>query len=343
MHKTNLFILSLEEDEDLKKKLDKYLGLFKKINKKSINKLVIVSYQVIEKKKFAFYIRKLRLDSSKFKTYFDKIYFFEFFNKNINNIKKFNFASDISYLNNASSLIFLDNVKDNFISISNCLNKYNYSIMASKKNFSCIDIVCIKSQRLNMIYDFHMNSSKKINDLLLGINYKIRKINKNYIFFSQFPFFETIKKDDFANKRDSVYFVGNTIYDNYPHYLRNNLMSLSQKILSYILFFTKSRINKNKFIDLSIDTFLKGSSLFIVKLSLVIPLFTFQLLKIYKYIVARIIYDKIANKFLFLGIKMPKFILKIYNLDQIVIKSMTRIRRRQYLYLYLKNITNEKS
>ena len=40
---------------------------------------------------------------------------------------------------------------------------------------------------------------------------------------------------------------------------------------------------------------------------------------------------------------MPKFILKIYNLDQIVIKSMTRIRRRQYLYLYLKNITNEKS
>ena len=283
------------------------------------------------------------MDSSKFKTYFDKIYFFEFFNKNINNIKKFNFASDISYLNNASSLIFLDNVKDNFISISNCLNKYNYSIMTSKKNFSCIDIVCIKSQRLNMIYDFHMNSSKKINDLLLGINYKIRKINKNYIFFSQFPFFETIKKDDFANKRDSVYFVGNTIYDNYPHFLRNNLMSLSQKILSYILFFTKSRINKNKFIDLSIDTFLKGSSLFIVKLSLVIPLFTFQLLKIYKYIVARIIYDKIANKFLFLGIKMPKFILKIYNLDQIVIKSMTRIRRRQYLYLYLKNITNEKS
>ena len=120
-------------------------------------------------------------------------------------------------------------------------------------------------------------------------------------------------------------------------------MTFSLKFVSHLGFYVKRVYNRNKFIDVSMDTFLKGSSLMLVKISLIIPNLTFQLLKFYKYIVARIIYDKIANKFLFLGLKMPKFILNIYNLDQIVIKSMTRIRRRQYIYLYLKNITNEKS
>ena len=80
----------------------------------------------------------------------------------------------------------------------------------------------------------------------------------------------------------------------------------------------------------------------LVKISLIIPNLTWQLLKFYKYILAELFMTKLQINF-FSRFEDAKFILKIYNLDQIVIKSMTRIRRRQYLYLYLKNITNEKS
>ena len=90
-------------------------------------------------------------------------------------------------------------------------------------------------------------------------------------------------------------------------------MTFSLKFVFRI--YVKRVYNRNKFIDVSMDTF-KGSSLMLVKISLIIPNLTFQLLKFYKYIVARIIYDKIANKFLFLGLKTAKFILKIYNLDK---------------------------
>jgi len=345
---SSIYILSLKEGEVLKEKLLPYLDFFKKLNYKKLNnKLIIVSYQKYKKKNFAFFIRKLRLDfnaANEYKFFFKNVYYFEFFNKKEDNKKKFNFASDIAYLNYASSLILLDNVKlKSTKNIVKMFKTHDCSMITLKKNFSCDDIIFIKSLRLREIYDFHSNSSKKIRQLLLGNKDKFQKINNDFIFYSNKPFFKKIKKDIFSLKRDSTYFVGTTIYDNYPHYIRNNFMTFSLKFVSHLGFYAKRIYNTNKYIDLSMDTFLKGSSLMLVKISLIIPNLTFQLLKIYKYIVARIIYDKIANKFLFLGLKMPKFILRIYNLDQIVVRSMTRIRRRQYLYLYLKNITNEKS
>lgn len=345
---SSIYILSLKEGENLRDKISPYLDFFKKMKDEKIsNKLIVISYQKYKKINFAFFIRKLRLDfnaAREYKFFFKNVYYFEFFNKEENDIRKFNFSSDIAYLNNASSLIFLDNIKlDTTKSILDIFKVYDCSIIASKRKFTCRDIVFIKSERLRIIYDFHMNSLREIRELLLGSKNKFKKINNDYVYYSDKPFFKKISKTIFSLKKNSTYFVGTTIYDNYPQYVRNNFMTFSLKIVSHLTYYSKIKYNTNKFVDLSMDTFLKGSSLLLVKISLIIPNITFQLLKIYKYIVARIIYDKIANKFLFLGLKMPKFILRIYNLDQIVIKSMTRIKRRQYLYLYLKNITNEKS
>ena len=113
---------------------------------------------------------------------------FEVFNKKEDNIKKFNFSSDIAYLNYASSLIFLDNLKPESIkNIVKIFNKHDCSIISQKKNFSCENIILIKSTKLREIYDFHMNSSKKNEGLLLGNKDEFKKIDNDY-FFSNNPF-----------------------------------------------------------------------------------------------------------------------------------------------------------
>ena len=63
MLETSIYILSLKEGDVLKDKLSPYIDFFKQLSdKKSKNKLIVISYQKYEKKNFAFFIRKLRLD-----------------------------------------------------------------------------------------------------------------------------------------------------------------------------------------------------------------------------------------------------------------------------------------